>query len=216
MSQSRIMASNPLYKQIASLLALAAIFLFVSYFAQRYHSELALIVTRGGVFGIVGFIMLTAVFVVFVIPLDIAFLIPIGAAVFGPLPTALMSIAGWTLGAAAAFGIARYFGKPVVERLIGLERVRAVEQRIPKRNLFWSVVVLRMLVSVDILSYALGLVSSMSWGSYVAATAIGVMPFGFFFAYTGTLPLLYRVCAIFGAVLLATFFLLKYGVRREP
>jgi len=158
------MKSNPLYKQIASLAALALVFLIVSYAAQRYHSELAPIVGDGGALGVVGFIALTAVFVIFVIPLDIAFLIPIGSAVFGPLPTALMSITGWTLGAAAAFGIARRFGRPVVERLAGLERVRIVERRIPKSNIFLSVIVLRMLVSVDIISYALGLVSSMSWG----------------------------------------------------
>lgn len=208
--------SNSLYKQITSLVVLAVVFLVVSYFAQRYHAELALIVRSGGALGIIGFILLTAIFVVFVIPLDIVFLIPIGASVFGPIPTALMSITGWVLGSAIAFGIARQFGKPVVERLIGLERIRVVEERIPKRNLFWSVILLRLLVSVDILSYALGLFSDIRWSSYVLATAIGVAPFGFYFAYTGALPLAYRIVSIVIAVLLATVVLIKYGVRREP
>lgn len=212
----RAMGSNPLSKQTLYLLALAAVFLLVSYLAQHYHTELALVVRSGGILGIFGFVLLTAIFVIFVIPLDIVFLIPIGATVFGPTSTAFMSIVGWTLGAAVAFGIARYFGRPVVERLIGLGRVHIVERRIPKRNLFLGVVVLRMAVSVDILSYALGLASSMSWSSYIVATIIGVTPFGFFFAYTGSLPFMYRVFAILGAVLFATLFLFKYGIQREP
>ncbi len=204
------------FKQILSLCLLAAVFLIVSYFAQRYHVELAAIVESGGMFGVIGFITLTAIFVVFVIPLDIVFLIPIGTAVFGPIATALMSIAGWVIGAAVAFGIARQFGRPVVERLIGLDRVHAVESRIPKRNLFWSVVVLRMLISVDILSYALGLASDMRWGRYIFATALGVMPFGFYFAYTGSLPLVYRILSILGALMLASVIVLRYRVPREP
>lgn len=210
------MRSNFPYKQIIALGAFALLFLAVSFLAERYHAELAFIVREGGALGIVGFILLTAIFVVFVIPLDIALLIPIGAVVFGPAPTAVMSITGWTLGAAVAFIVARLFGRPVVERLIGLERVRVVERRIPKHNLFWGVVVLRMLVSVDILSYALGLVSDMPWGSYVLATLIGVAPFGFFFAYTGALPLLYRTLSILAAVLFAGFVFMRYGVQREP
>jgi uncharacterized membrane protein YdjX (TVP38/TMEM64 family) len=208
--------SGTAYKQIGSLCALAAVFIAVSYFAQRYHTQLGGIIGGGGALGIAGFIALTAVFVIFVIPLDIVFLIPVGAAVFGPVPTALMSIAGWTLGAAAAFGIARRFGRPVVEKLIGLGRVRAVERRIPQRHLFWGVVALRMLVSVDILSYALGFASEMPWGAYVAATALGVAPFGFFFAYAGTLPLWWRVLAVAGAVLLATAVFVRWGIAREP
>ncbi|HEX8946976.1 MAG TPA: VTT domain-containing protein [Candidatus Paceibacterota bacterium] len=204
------------YKQIAYPIVLALVFLAVSYLAQRYHGELAFVVSRGGVFGVIGFVLLTALFVIFVIPLDIAFLIPIGASVFGSVPTALMSITGWTLGAAVAFGIARRFGRPVVERIIGSGRLAAVEQRIPKRDLFWSVVVLRMLMPVDLLSYALGLVSSLSWGRYVLATALGVAPFGFFFAYAGVLPFLYRVVSIGVALVLAVVLFLTYGRVRKP
>ena len=210
------MEPKQLFKQVASLVALALVFVAVSYAAQHYKTELAGIVESGGIAGIAGFILLTAVFVVFIIPLDIAFLIPIGANVWGPVPTALMSITGWTLGAAVAFAIARRFGVGVVEKLIGLERIHAVERRIPKRNLFGSVILLRMLVSVDILSYALGLFSTMPWGQYVLATMIGVAPFGFYFAYTGTLPFWYQIAAIAVAVILATVVLVKYGVQREP
>jgi len=198
------------------LVAFAAAFVGVSYLAHLYEPEIAAIVNGGGAAGVVGFVVLTAVFVIFVIPLDLVFLVPLGAVVWGPVPTALMSIAGWTLGAAVAFGIARLFGARVVERLIGLKRVRAVESRIPKHHLFGSVILLRMMVSVDILSYALGLFSTMPWGLYIIATAIGVTPFGFYFAFAGVLPMWYQVAAVGGALALATLVFLKYGIQREP
>lgn len=205
-----------MYKKIAPLLAFGAVFIAVSVLAQRYHETLASSVQQGGTLGIAAYILLTALFVIFVIPLDIVLLIPIGVVAWGPIPTALMSIVGWTLGAAIAFGIARRFGLPVVERIIGLARVREIERRIPKSNLFWMVVFLRMLVSVDILSYALGLFSSMPWSSYVLATALGVAPFGFYFAYAGALSFWYRLLAIAFAFMLAVFVFLKYGLEREP
>ncbi|MGH7141841.1 MAG: TVP38/TMEM64 family protein [Minisyncoccia bacterium] len=203
-------------RQIAPIIILAALFIAASYSAHRYESALSLALAGHAALGVLLFIFLTAVFVVFVIPLDIAFLIPIAAALWGPVATAVLSITGWTIGAALAFGIARYFGLPVVEKLIGLSRVRAVENRIPKTNLFWMVVFLRMLVSVDILSYALGLFSGMNWGAYILATAFGVAPFGFFFAYAGTLPFWYEIAAVAFAILIATLVMLRYGLPREP
>ena len=194
----------------------ALIFVVVSYLAHRYQGQLASIVEQSGTLGIIGFIFFTALFVVFIIPLDIAFLIPLGANLWGPVPTALMSIAGWVLGASIAFWIARRFGMPVVEKMIGSKRIDAVQNRIPKHNLFWMVVALRMLVSVDILSYALGLFSQMPWQRYVLATAIGVTPFGFYLAYAGTLPFWYQLVAIAVALAIAAIALVRYGVPREP
>ncbi len=210
------MQRNILIKQTATLGVLAAIFVGVSYLAHTYQTWLADLVYAGGIVGAIGFIALTAVFVVFVIPLDLVFLIPIGAVVWGPIPTALMSITGWTLGSGIAFGIGRVFGIRVVEKLIGLERARVVERRIPKHNLFGTVILLRMLVSIDILSYALGLFTTMPWRLYILATVIGVTPFGFYFAYAGTLPFWYQIAAVAGAVMLASIVLFQYGIQREP
>jgi uncharacterized membrane protein YdjX (TVP38/TMEM64 family) len=207
---------NHLIKEIASLIVFGIVFVTVSFLAQHYKTQLADIVESGGLVSVGGFVLLTAIFVVFIIPLDIAFLIPIGASLWGPIPTGLMSITGWGLGASIAFGIARFFGVPVVERIIGLEQIRAVAKRIPKHNLFWSVMILRMLVPVDILSYALGLFSTMSWSSYVLATAIGVSPLGFYFAYAGALPFWYQILAVGIALALAAAAFVRYGVQREP
>ena len=201
---------------IGSLAALAALFVAVSYFAHANAPLLSSLIREGNGIGETSFIALTALFVVFVIPLDIVFLIPIGAVVWGPTSTALMSITGWTLGSAVAFSIARFAGLGFVGKIIGIEKVRAVEARIPKNNLFGGVVLLRMLVSVDILSYALGLFSRISWGQYIAATLIGVTPFGFYFAYAGALPLWYQIGAVVFALALTGFVVIRYGISREP
>lgn len=207
---------SPLTRNILALALLGGMFVLVSYATAVYKPQLEVFVEIGGWWGMLGYILLTIVSVVFVLPLDIPFLIPLGAHLYGAPTTALMSITGWTIGYGIAFGIARRYGVTVVEKMIGLERVRAVERRIPTQNLFWSVVTLRMLVSVDILSYALGLFSSISWRSYLLATAIGVTPFGFYFAYAGTLPLHLQILAIAAALILATVVVFYYRVPREP
>ncbi len=202
-------------KEFAALLVLAAVFVAISFLARSHQSFFAAVVESGGIFSKLGFVALTALFVIFIIPLDIAFLIPIAVSLWGPLPTALMSILGWVLGSSVAFFIARSFGTPVVATMIGLKRIRDMQARIPTKNLFWSVVMLRMFVSVDILSYALGLFSSIEWRSYMLATTLGVMPFGFYFAYTSTLALWYQIAAVGVVIALAAIVFLRYGLSKE-
>lgn len=210
------MFNKVFFTRFIALAALASVFVIVSIFAHTYKIEIANVVHTGYGLGEIGFIALTALFVVFVIPLDIVFLIPIGVTLWGPIPTALMSITGWVLGATIAFYIARHWGTPTVKTLVGLKRIRAIERSIPKKNLFWSVVTLRLLISVDILSYALGIFTTMPLGAYVLATAIGVAPFGFYFAWAGTLPVTYQILAIIVALTFAVVAFIRYGVFREP
>ncbi len=195
------------YRQIGSYLLVAALFVMVSYGMREYQQYIGLLLASGSAFGIATFILLTALFVVFIIPLDIVFLIPLGVVLWGPLLTAFMSIAGWSLGAGIAFWIARRWGLPLVTRIVGEKRVAQFHDRVPKSNLFWAVVFLRMLVPVDILSYALGLFSHLSWRTYVLATVLGVSPFGFFFAFVGVLPFWYQITAFAIALIGVTSFL---------
>lgn len=187
------------YQRIISYIVVATLFVLVSNGIRGHEDIIRLLLHNGSVLGVAVFILFTALFVVFIIPLDIVLLIPIGVSMWGSLLTAFMSIAGWTLGAGVAFLLSRHYGLPLVSRMVGEKRVTEFHDRIPKSNLFWSVVILRMLVPVDLLSYALGLFSRLSWSAYILATLIGVAPFGFFFAYAGILPLWYQ----FGAITIA-------------
>ena len=69
-----------------------------------------------------------------------------------------------------------------------LEKVHLIEKLIPQRNIFLSVIFLRMAIPVDVLSYALGLFSSISFKLYFVATLVGVSPFAFIFSYSVLLP----------------------------
>ncbi|MFA5942522.1 MAG: VTT domain-containing protein [Candidatus Paceibacterota bacterium] len=186
---------RPVYRQLGSYFLLVVAFVAVSSVVRHYQGDIGPFLEQSGVFGAAFFVLLTALFVVFVFPPDIVLLIPLGVILWGPLPAALLLIAGWTLGALAAFSIARRFGLPLVTRIIGTERVAKLTEKVPRTDVFWSIVVLRMVVPVDLLSYALGLWSQVPLRTYLLATMIGVAPFGFFFAFVGALPFWYQLAA---------------------
>lgn len=144
-------------------------------------------------------------------PLSTLPLVPVATAVWGPTHAALLCIAGWSAGGALAFLLARRFGLPLVARLAGPDRMRAMQDRMPAHNLFLGVLLLRMVVPVDVLSYAVGLLTPMRFAPYLAATVLGVTPFAFVFAYAATVPWQWQTAAV--ALALAAF---AIGYLRRP
>lgn len=128
-------------------------------------------------------LMLTLAIVL--MPLTVMPLIPVASAVMGPFATALLSIVGWTLGGVLAFLIARYVGRPALERFVNLGTLDELTARIPQNSRFMVIVLLRLTLPVDIVSYAIGFTSSVSLLEYTLATLVGVTWFSFAFAYLG-------------------------------
>jgi uncharacterized membrane protein YdjX (TVP38/TMEM64 family) len=194
-------------KSIGVVLAVAAVFVAVSLFAHAHAEGLREVVKAGGVWGIAAFIVLTATFVVLLLPLDVSVLIPLATAVWGPAATALMSIAGWTMGSCLAFFLARRFGAPVVRRVAGRAQLREAERTakrtIPKHHLFWWALLAQALLPIDLISYAFGLFTDLEFGAYALATAIGDLVPGLFFAYAGDVPGWYQIGALVFAVVVA-------------
>lgn len=120
-----------------------------------------------------------------VAPVAVLPMVPIISPVLGPFTTGLISVIGWTIGAVIAFLIARYAGRPILERFVSLETIQKYESLMPRETRFFSIVLLRMLVPVDILSYAIGFFSTVGLLEYTLATLIGVSYFSFAFAYLG-------------------------------
>lgn len=118
-------------------------------------------------------------------PVSVLPLIHVVAPIFGPFLTGVLSIIGWTLGAAGAFGIARWCGRPLLERFMSLAKVDRAVAHISSETRFLTIVLLRMTLPVDIVSYALGLSRSVAFAPYIVATIIGVSYFSFAFAYLG-------------------------------
>ena len=129
--------------------------------------------------------VLVLIIAVVAMPVTVMPLIPVAASLLGPFATALLSIVGWTVGGAIAFLIARYVARPIIERFVSLKRVDELAAQIPHETRFLTIVLLRLTLPVDLVSYALGLSKSIGFFEYVAATFVGVIWFSFAFAYMG-------------------------------
>lgn len=183
------------YKAFAGLIILATIFFVMSYITQEYEDAVRLIIGEKKTIGMLIYVFITTVAVV-VAPVSTLPLIPLASGLWGWVIAGVLSITGWLLGAEIAFLLGRHYGKPLVQRIVSVEKLEQFERHIPEDHLFWTVVFLRMFVSVDLLSWALGLFSSMKNLSYITATLIGITPFAFIFAYTGTLSTPYQAAIL--------------------
>jgi len=142
-------------------------------------------------------------------------LIPIAARAWGHVTAALVTTVGWTLGSLVAFFIARRWGTPIVRKLTSMDRVKRLRGYVPKRP-FWSIVLLRMVVPMDVISYVLGLFTEMTWRSYALATALGLTPSAFILAYIGKTPRAYDIImfGIGGAVVGWIIYSTRRGARK--
>lgn len=121
---------------------------------------------------------------VVLLPLSSLPLLPFAAQLYGIWLTALLSAAGWWVGALIAFQVAR-LGRRYLQRLVSLEAVDRLERRIPGDVGFGGIVVLRMIFPVDIVSFALGLLKELRFSTYAIASLIGILPFAFVLSYAG-------------------------------
>ncbi|MFW0871106.1 MAG: MYG1 family protein [Patescibacteria group bacterium] len=144
-------------------------------------------------------------------PLSIAVIVPFMAEIMGALPIFITTWISWLIGSVIAYAIARRWGKPLVGRLFSLKRIEKLEERMPKNMDFWVLVLLRIVVPADVLSYAVGLVSKISFPKYFFATALGIIPFTFIFSFgpkaltSGEEALLFAFFAVAGLILAALF-----------
>jgi uncharacterized membrane protein YdjX (TVP38/TMEM64 family) len=167
-----------------------------------------------------GILYLIMMFIASVVaPIGATPLIPVVAPIIGPLATTVYSVVGWTTGAVVAFLIARHGGKPVLARFVNLERVYAYEDMVPQRTQFLAVVLLRILVPVDFISYAIGLLSSISLWRYTLATCIGVIPLSAILSYASVTALSQQyahtawLIGALGIVLLGSWYLYRVITR---
>jgi uncharacterized membrane protein YdjX (TVP38/TMEM64 family) len=187
----------------------SALFISFSYFIQT-RLEIFDSAIMGGGFGMVVYFLLNVLAVVLA-PITVLPLIVLAVGFWGIWIAVILTVFAWTLGSVIAFLLARRFGVPIVRRFVSLENIYKFEERVKIGSGFWNVVFLRMILPVDVLSYALGLFSRIGFWTYALATFIGVIPFAFVFAYLGEVPYFYQVIA--GLVFLIVF--LGYLIFRE-
>ncbi|MEV0889074.1 TVP38/TMEM64 family protein [Streptomyces microflavus] len=97
-------------------------------------------------------------------------------ALFGVPLGAAVVLVGATAGAALSFGVARWLGRPTVERYAGSGRLGRLDTFLSRRG-FAAVLVVRLvpLFPFWVINYGAG-VAGVRFSSYAAATALGIVP----------------------------------------
>ena len=188
---------------LAKLLLIIGLFIVAIVLSQYYKDEIAEYLDFG-YWGMLIYVLLATSSTVLA-PVNTLPLIPVATALWGGFISALLSITAWTLGAIIAFILARRFGKPFIEKHYSLEKISQYEKILGDKYVFWNIVALRIMIPVDLLSYAIGLFTSVKLSTYSLATLIGVSPFAFLLAYSANFPLLLQI-GVGALVLLAIYF----------
>ena len=204
-----------LFKAGAIILFIIALFILSSLIANIYLDELKDYAFSNYVMGVFVYIFIFAISIV-VAPVSSIPLIPLASNIWGWQLAAIYSVIGWTIGDIIAFWLSRKYGKPLIKKLISLKDVEKLEKFIPEKHIFASIVLLRMTLPSDGLSYALGLFSNIRMKPYIFATIIGSLPFAFVFAYLGTLSLWWQIIGlIISFILVGIILYIGYRVRKR-
>ena len=190
--------------EIIVALIIGALFILSSYYTNMYSENIQALIGVYDAWGMLIYVLVTIVAIV-IAPVSAMPLIPIAVTMWGSLVGGILSIIGWSIGAVIAFYIARRFGYRFVGKFVKLRKVQTYADKVNKSHFFWTVVLLRMVLPVDVLSYALGLFSKMSLGAYTLATIIGISPFALIFSYVADMPILVQICALAFAGILIFF-----------
>lgn len=117
-------------------------------------------------------------------PLSTLALTPVASNLWGWKEIFFISILSWQIGAIINFHIARKYGRKLLEKFVNIKKLDELNKKLYNIDQFFSIVLLRMIIPVDLLSYALGL-TKIKFKIYFWATLIGIIPFAFVFSYIG-------------------------------
>jgi uncharacterized membrane protein YdjX (TVP38/TMEM64 family) len=187
------------FKLIIGTIVTILLFIFISYILQTnmnyFEEKLNL-----GIYGIIIYFLITILATVLG-PISALPLLPVAVFLWGWKYAAALSVIGWTLGSTIAFIIARKYGINIVKKFVSLEKIREYESFIPQKDIFLGIILIRMVLPVDLLSYLLGIFSRVKLSTYVLATFIGLIPFAIILSYIGSKPLEYQIISfIIGTV----------------
>lgn len=108
--------------------------------------------------------------------------------IWGFIPGALLSWTSAMAGASLCFFLARAFGRPLVEKLVGGSSALEVSDAFFEKFGTKTVLIARLLpfVSFDVISYGAGL-TTMSFKEFFWATAVGQIPATFLYSYLASI-----------------------------
>ena len=175
---------------IFAVFVLVVAFVLMSYLVQTYFGFFENLIVESFL-GLGVYVLLNFVGIV-VAPVTVIPLVVIVSGIWGPVVAGFATFIAWVLGSAVAFLIARKFGVPIVKRFISLDELYKYEDKFSIFYSFWGLVLLRMVIPVEILSYGLGLFSRIGFWRYISASALGLLPVSFAFGFLGVIPFVYQ------------------------
>lgn len=200
-------------KAIIGFAVIVLLFIFMSFLFELYGNEILRFVVENS-FSMILYVIVT-IFAIVIAPVSTLPLIPLASHLWGWVITGMLSIVGWTIGAQIAFLLARRFGEPFVARIFPFKKLHTFENYFTDKNLFWTVVFLRMMIPVDILSYALGLFSKIRSVPFFFSTLIGVTPFAFIFSYIGNMSSRLQIVIFMEAIAVFAVVYIVYKVTQK-
>lgn len=202
-------------KPVIEIILIIFLFVFASYIVQN-NLDFFKNFIGNNYFSIVFYILILILSSV-VAPIDVIFLMPIATALWGWFFAGLISLVGWTLGSALVFFLSRKYGALLIKKFISLDKIYEYEKFLPEKNMFAGVILLRIAIPIDLVSYAIGLFTKMKFIPYIFATIIGFTPLVFFLAYIGSFPIyMQMICFILLLlVILITLLSIKNRHKRK-
>jgi uncharacterized membrane protein YdjX (TVP38/TMEM64 family) len=136
-----------------------------------------------GAWGVAGSIALMVVHSFLPFPSEIVALA--NGMVYGPLWGAVITWVGAMLGASAAFGLVRTFGRPLVMKLLSPRRQRALEHwSLRQGGLALLAARLVPVIAFNLINYAAAL-THIGWWTFLWATGLGILPLTILLAVLG-------------------------------
>jgi uncharacterized membrane protein YdjX (TVP38/TMEM64 family) len=144
-----------------------------------------------------------------------AILVPVGIEAWGLTVCFLLLWGGWFLGGVLSFGVGRFLGRVVVERVVGIERLAGFERRLNRGTRFVHILLFQAMLPSEIPGYVLGTVRY-RFAPFALALAVVELPYALGTIYIGESFLEQRgwlliALAAGGALIIA----LAYGVYRR-
>ena len=161
------------------------LFVALAQWSQQHAELLKELTNQAGAIGVVSYVAIMAASIIFA-PLGTGFLLPVAANSYGPILAAVYSILGWTIGSVVAFWIARHLGHRKVKETTFIRRLKAYESAISEYHFYTLIVLLRMALPVDVVSYALGFMSKIGYKAFLVTTVLGITPLAFVFTFAST------------------------------
>ncbi|WP_257447432.1 TVP38/TMEM64 family protein [Archangium lipolyticum] len=180
---------------LASLALLATSDVFQALLRQLLD-EAAPIISRHPFWGAVLFILLSALSAMLAF-FSSALLLPVALHVWGKTACALLLWMGWMLGGITAYGIARFWGRPVIRRLTSSSLLNRYEDRLSRHTPFGLVLLFQLSVPSEIPGYVLGL-ARYGLRRYLLVLALAELPYAVGTVYLGASFLEQRPLVLLG------------------